>query len=60
MAHIKAFMMRGANGIIQGMNGQATASQTLQQEKQQEENEKSHISPGKDYTRLFRSKAKKS
>ena len=59
MAHIKAFMMRGANGIIQGMNGQATASQTLQQEKQQEEkNEKSHISPGKDYTRLLEAKRK--
>ena len=59
MAHIKAFMMRGANGIIQGMNGQATASQTLQQEKQQQEkNEKSHISPGKDYTRLLEAKRK--
>ena len=58
MAHIKAFMMRGANGIIQGMNGQATASQTLQQEKQQEKNEKSHISPGKDYTRLLEAKRK--
>ena len=58
MAHIKAFMMRGASGIIQGMNGQATASQTLQQEKQQEKNEKSHVSPGKDYTRLLEAKRK--